>query len=101
MSALLIFIGLLAFSDAYPQKVEDQPAGSNVNDGLSSTISKFHSSFWPVMTARELGNIFYSPFSLYVAMSQLYFGSPKGSDTNSELASLLQLSAGEGDDDTL
>lgn len=100
MSALLIFIGLLAFSNAYPQKVEDQQVGSNVKDGLSSTISKFHSSFWPVMTAREQGNIFYSPFSLYVAMSQLYFGSPKGSDTNSELASLLQLSAGEGDDDT-
>ena len=97
MSYLLILTGLLAFSNAYPQKSERQ-VGSNEKSSLSVSISEFHSTLWPEMSASELGNIFYSPFSLYVALSQIYFGSPKGSNTNSELASFLHLKTGEGED---
>ena len=68
MSYLLILTGLLAFSNAYPQKGERQ-VGSNEESSLSVSISEFHSTLWPEMSASELGNIFYSPFSLYVALS--------------------------------
>ena len=99
-SLILLIIGLLAFSNACHQKREEHQVSLNEQSSLSDTISKFHSSLWTEMSASELGNIFYSPLSLHLLLSQIYFGSPKGSRTNSELASLLHLSTEKSNDDT-
>jgi len=84
----------LAFTNAFPQQNLMQP-GSNSLDNLGSAISKFHTKLWPEISSTELGNVFYSPVGLHAALSHIYSGSPKGSDTNSELASLLQVTTEE------
>ncbi len=58
---------------------------------LGDSISKFDSMFYPKVSGSHLGNIIYSPFSLHMAFYQMFLGAPKGSDTHSELGSLLQI----------
>jgi len=58
---------------------------------LGDSISKFDSRFYPKVSGSHLSNIIYSPFSLHMALYQTFLGSPKGSDTHSELGSLLQI----------
>ena len=66
------------------------PTGQS-NFSLSYSISKFNSKFFEKICQAEDGNIFYSPFSIHMLLSQVYLGSPKNSTTNQELASLLEL----------
>ncbi len=58
---------------------------------LGDSISMFDSRFYPKVSGSHLSNIIYSPFSLHMALYQTFLGSPKGSDTHSELGSLLQI----------
>jgi len=58
---------------------------------LSDSISKFNSKFFDKICQGEDGNIFYSPLSIHMLLSQVYLGSPTNSSTNKELAVLLEL----------
>ena len=89
MSALLLILGILSLSDAYPQKNTHQD-GSRLQTSIGGSIAKFHNKLWPEISAHNPGNIIYSPLSLHQALTETYIGSPKGTDTSSELASLLQ-----------
>ena len=89
MRGLLLILGILSLSDAYPQKNTHQD-GSRLQTSIGGSIAKFHNKLWPEISAHNPGNIIYSPLSLHQALTETYIGSPKGTDTSSELASLLQ-----------
>ena len=92
MKSLLILIAFLGVSKAYPKKEEHQD-DLGQQSSLSGSIGKFHTSLWPEMTFGNLGNIFYSPLSLHLALTVTFHGAPKGSNTSAELASLLKLTS--------
>jgi Serpin (serine protease inhibitor) len=90
----------LALASSAPQRSSGRNGGgSNRMVGLSDSISRFNSKFYEHLAAVNSGNIFYSPFSIHMLLSQVYLGSPKTSETSAELASLLQLN--QDDDDYL
>ena len=82
----IICLGFLSIVSSAPLV----PTGQS-NFSLSDSISKFNSKFFEKICQAEDGNIFYSPFSIHMLLSQLYLGSPKNSSTNEELALLLEI----------
>ena len=90
MRSLLLVLAIWNFSDAYPQKNTHQD-GSGLQTSISASISKFHSKLWQKIVVHNPGNIIYSPLSLHLALTEAYIGAPKGSNTSSELESLLHL----------
>ena len=89
MRAFVFLFGLCGYLNAFPQG-NKHPTGLERRT-LSGSISEFNSQLWSKISSANQGNIFYSPLSLHLAITQIYLGSPKGSGTRSELASLLQL----------
>ena len=66
---------------------------------LSDPVNKFSKQMLRTLTSKEEyndKNIIVSPFSIHTALSMLFYGSPKNSSTNDELAQLLNLSTDEG-----
>jgi len=66
---------------------------------LSDPVNKFSKQMLRTLTSKEEyndKNIIVSPFSIHTALSMLFYGSPKNSTTNDELAQLLNLSTDEG-----
>ena len=90
MRGLLLILGIWSLASAYPQKNTHQD-GSGLQTSISGSIGKFHSKLWPEITSHNPGNIIYSPLSLHLALTEAYIGAPQGSNTSSELESLLQL----------
>merc|ERR1712012_861997 len=69
------------------------------HDVLSDPVNKFSKQMLRTLTSKEEyndENIIVSPFSIHTALSMLFYGSPKNSTTNDELAQLLNLSTDEG-----
>merc|ERR1711944_298940 len=69
------------------------------HDVLSDPVNKFSKQMLRTLTSKEEyndENIIVSPFSIHTALSMLFYGSPKNSSTNDELAQLLNLSTDEG-----
>ena len=68
---------------------------------LSDPVNKFSKQMLRTLTGKEKyndKNIIVSPFSIHTALSMLFYGSPKNSTTNNELAQLLNLNTDEGFD---
>jgi len=66
---------------------------------LSDPVNQFSKQMLRTLTSKEDyndKNIIVSPFSIHTALSMLFYGSPKNSTTNDELAQLLNLSTDEG-----
>jgi serpin B len=62
---------------------------------LSDPIKQFSKNLLRTLAERRENdnkNMIVSPLSIHIAMSMLYFGSPKNSTTNEELANVLNLS---------
>lgn len=62
---------------------------------LSDPINQFSTNFVRTLVERRENdnkNMIVSPLSIHIAMSMLFFGSPKNSSTNDELANVLNLS---------
>merc|ERR1711944_197495 len=71
------------------------------HDVLSDPVNKFSKQMLRTLTGKEKyndKNIIVSPFSIHTALSMLFYGSPKNSTTNNELAQLLNLNTDEGFD---
>jgi len=69
------------------------------HDVLSDPVNKFSKQMLRTLTSKEEyndENIIVSPFSIHTALSMLFYGSPKNTTTNDELAQLLNLSTDEG-----
>ena len=58
---------------------------------LSNSIATFNTKLYEKISQTENGNIFYSPFSLHLVLSQTFLGSGINSSTHRELAKLLDL----------
>ena len=68
---------------------------------LSDPVNNFSKQILRTLTGKEKynnRNIIVSPFSIHTALSMLFYGSPKNTTTNEELAQLLNLNTDEGSD---
>ena len=66
---------------------------------LADPVNNFSKSFFRSLIEKSVNddkNIIVSPFSIHTALSMVFFGSPKNSTTNEELANVLNLTS-EGD----
>ena len=89
---VIVLSGILAATIAAPlQSKNDSEVSSLVS--LSDSISKFNLKFYSEIAKTADDNIFYSPFSIHMILTQLILGSPEGSATRNELAKLLHLDA--------
>ena len=62
---------------------------------LSGPVNEFSKRFFRALVEKKENhdkNIIISPFSIHAALSMLFFGSPKNTTTNNELAKVLSLS---------
>ena len=87
---LVAFVSLLAFARSSPQGGRNVQNGSLNQFSLGNSIMKFHSKFYSQLTQKNFGNIFYSPFSIHMLVTQLLLGSPVNSVSHMELANLLE-----------
>ena len=87
---LVAFVSFLAFARSAPQGGRNVQNGSLNQFSLGNSIMKFHSKFYSQLTQKNFGNIFYSPFSIHMLVTQLLLGSPVNSVSHMELANLLE-----------
>ena len=80
--------------------IETLPLDSNqdFHPYFKEAISSFNVKILKKLTETEKGNIFYSPFSLHLALTQLMMASPEGSETAKELSALLHVDSSRGID---